>query len=541
MNQSQLTLYRADFTQSTPQITSIATTATTGETGLHDVFRVSGSNYLVSSRRADGTVPLRQFDSGSNVFTTRSDLPTGENRVSGRSFFAGSASPYSRSGILDALVYHNDFENGSAFLDDFTVGSLGTGSVSVVNGELQLNAGTSLGTSSHRSWVTTPATKLISQFNPKLSLNEGVLTWAWNQRNQDGAYNNAFSFGLTSLPDYYATSNFGYYLAGGGFVGNRMLFTRFANYQSSYGPITDYLVDISDGLSPGSEGAFRITFDPTTGLWNVYFEQGNTPPDPMTISNLIGSFTNEQFTSVNLPHLSFISTTTGHTWIDNFTFTVGAADLGNPMEEARKRIQVIQGEPAPAGFFHHVPDTDSFGSEVANPQVARHAAVTELGDFTAIANGTSTVIFASDGSVVTTLPHSGGLGFSPRARQLFLADPVTDQIRIFSTYDWSEITSIAIPGGLASVTGPFGEGNLEVRPDGLELALICSDGVRLFDLASLSTGDRLSVSELSPATLQADRGNPTPGASTTFTISNPGNSAIEWAVVSEVGWLNLSP
>ncbi|MEM7312761.1 MAG: hypothetical protein AAF497_06385, partial [Planctomycetota bacterium] len=535
VNNSQMRVYKTSFLSTHPTAQAAGSAPTTGETGFFDVFRVSNTKVLVSAQRVDGTVPLRDFNPSALTLTQRNDAPTADNRIATRTFFVGSAAPYSDSGGVVNLTYHTDFDGG---FGDFTSGSLGSGSVSHVGGEVQLNPGNGSG---NHAWIYARASDLIPEFDPKLANNLGEITWAWTMRNQDGGFNNVFRFDQSAMTDPFASSNFGYSLGGGGYVGDRMLFARQASASSPYGSVYDILLDETNGMPTNTEGAFRVTFDPSRGTWRVYFEQGATPPDPMLITNQIGTFSNQAFASVDLPYVTFSSATTGQTWVDNFTLAINSLDNLSATGTPRSRIHIVQGEPAAAGWFDYLAATNSFGPENADPQVSRFAATTNQGNFTAIANGTSTTVYSANGTQVTTLPYSGGLGFSPRARQLFVADAASDQIRVFSTIDWSEFTQMAIPGGLAASTGPFGQGNLKVRPDGLELALICEDGLRFFDIGQISTGDRPEISAPSPSTLVGAPGGPNEVLSSTFNLTNPSTNPMNWAAETDVPWLTFLP
>ena len=224
------------------------------------------------------------------------------------------------AGEAAVIIYHNDFSDGSNSLDDFTVGELGIAEVLVENGQLRINPGKNY---LNRGFVALNAPHVNSAYNAVLTSNTGMITWAFNISNLDGASNNVVGFHLFSTSDPSNSSGYGYSFLGGGLVGDRMRFSRSALTNSPFGSIFEPMIDTTNGLSTLPQiGAFRLTFEPIAGEWNLYFEQSTSVIDPLTVDTLIGTSINTGFAHENLPFVIFNSHTSGSAFIDNFTITV---------------------------------------------------------------------------------------------------------------------------------------------------------------------------------------------------------------------------
>ncbi len=232
----------------------------------------------------------------------------------------------------NSVSYSNNFENGMSSLDGFSIGEVGDGTLTVESGRLKLSPGSGY---LNRSYASFKPADFLPGFDPVLDSNTGLLTWAFNVSNEDGvSLNNMFAFEIGSESDPSDGSIFSYDFSGGGFVGDRMLVRNSAHANSPMGPESMVLVDEANGLEPGNEGAFRITFDPGNGRWDVYFEQSATPVDPLMVDSLLGSFTNTAYTGLELAWIIFNSQTNGHVYFDNFTFSIeGDASTRAPYSE----------------------------------------------------------------------------------------------------------------------------------------------------------------------------------------------------------------
>ena len=220
------------------------------------------------------------------------------------------------------VIYENDFSANS--LDDFIVGATGVATVNIYQGKLHISPGEMY---LNIGFVAIDLAAISSEYNPILDANPTKITWAFNISNIDGntcgACNNTFSFKLFSHPDPVNGSAYGYSFSGGGFVGNRMTLNQTALANSSFGPVNNIMIDITDGLGPlPSIGAFKITYDPNTGVWELYYEESTTTLDPMSITNMIGSSINNNFANQPLPYLIFSGMNTRQTFFDNLTITI---------------------------------------------------------------------------------------------------------------------------------------------------------------------------------------------------------------------------
>lgn len=216
-------------------------------------------------------------------------------------------------------IYSNDFSNSS--LDDFIIGEKGSAKVSIENGQLRINPGTGY---LNRGYVALNLPSISSDYSSRLSDNIAKVVFTFNLSNADsqvcGACNNLFDIKLFSHPDTHEPTAFGYSLSGGGYVGDRMFLARSALARSPYGPVNEIMSDISNGLSTlPSIGAFKLTYDPVTSLWELYFDHSIEAIDPTTLTNLIGTFSNEGFVDEPLPYLILGSESGDSAFFDNLT------------------------------------------------------------------------------------------------------------------------------------------------------------------------------------------------------------------------------
>lgn len=220
------------------------------------------------------------------------------------------------------VIYENDFSANS--LDDFIVVEIGVATVSISQGRLQITPGESY---LNRGFVAIDLAAISSEYNPVLDANITKITWAFNASNMDGstcgACNNTFGFKLFSHSDPSNASAYGYSFSGGGYVGNRMILSQSALAGSPHGPVNNIMIDITDGLGPlPSIGAFKITYDPNTSVWELYYEESTTTLDPMSITNMIGSSINNNFANQPLQYLILYGMNTQLTLFDNLTIAI---------------------------------------------------------------------------------------------------------------------------------------------------------------------------------------------------------------------------
>lgn len=219
----------------------------------------------------------------------------------------------------EVIIYENDFSNNS--LSDFIIGEIGDATVSISQEKLQINPGEGY---LNRGFVALDLNAISTEYKSRLDDNLAKITWAFNVSNVDGtvcgACNNLFGFYIYSFPDIHGNTAFGYRFTGGGYVGNRMLFSQNASASSLYGPVFNILIDITNGLGPmPTIGAFKITYDHHSSIWELYYEESLIEIDPMTITNMIGSIMDNSFSNEQLPYIMLSSENTSSTYFDNLT------------------------------------------------------------------------------------------------------------------------------------------------------------------------------------------------------------------------------
>src|SRR5688572_6849319 len=119
-----------------------------------------------------------------------------------------------------SILYSNDFDDASS-LDGFTIGQIGSGRVALDGGKLRIDPGPGY---LNRGFAALNVSG-IPDYNAVLASNPGILIWAFNVSNSDGAFdrNNVFRFGISSSPDAHDSAGLGYHLGAGGYVGDRMI------------------------------------------------------------------------------------------------------------------------------------------------------------------------------------------------------------------------------------------------------------------------------------------------------------------------------
>lgn len=157
-------------------------------------------------------------------------------------------------------------------------------------------------------------------FNPILDQNSGVVTWSINLSNQDGAFNNDFSFVLLCTEEDALNVNAkGYFFTGGGMVGNRMGIWRFDHALGEEVAV----IDIPSGLGPlPNKGSFRITYNPDNNEWALYGETGQEYVNPSTVSTFLGSAVDSTHTNIEAPYFGVRGHSTGVNYFDNILITV---------------------------------------------------------------------------------------------------------------------------------------------------------------------------------------------------------------------------
>ncbi len=225
--------------------------------------------------------------------------------------------------VVDTItIYSNDFS--SSVLTDFIVGEEGVAKVSVENGQLKIDPGDNY---LNRGYVSIDLPSIHSDYRSRLSLNEGKVVFSFNVSNIDaqvcGACNNLFYAKIRSDPDPSKPDGFGYSTRGGGLVQDRMEFIREAHANSPFGPVYEVIADISNGLSTlPSIGAFKVTYDPATKMWELYFDQSVEVIDPTTLTTLIGTFSNEGFVDEQLPYFILGSEVGDSAYFDNIKISL---------------------------------------------------------------------------------------------------------------------------------------------------------------------------------------------------------------------------
>ena len=217
------------------------------------------------------------------------------------------------------MIYSNDFS--SPALNDFIVGEIGSGKVAIDQGQLHLEPGEGY---LNRAFAALNLANLSGHYQSRLNDFPGKIIWAFNVSNVNGlvcgACNNLFMFNVYSSSDPSAPTGYGYNFSGGGFVGDRMMMRQLASANSPFGPVSEIMIDITNGLGNlPSIGAFKIIFDPSTSEWSLYYEVSNTVIDPLTITTLVGTSIQSGFTSELLPYLILGGQETASTYFDNLS------------------------------------------------------------------------------------------------------------------------------------------------------------------------------------------------------------------------------
>lgn len=177
---------------------------------------------------------------------------------------------------------------------------------------------------------------------------------------------------------------------------------------------------------------------------------------------------------------------TGNGLVGGITYF--AKNVSRPPGELSTESQwaVFQKSPASAGWFGYDEAGDSFLPERDHPNEQHFGAVNSGGTNYAVVDAGGTTVYFHDGTELASLDATGGVGFSPMAERLYAVDPGSDELKIYSTLNWQEVQSLPIEGGVDSNNGEiFGQGRLQVRPDGQEVAVTCREGIRFFDVGAL--------------------------------------------------------
>src|SRR5262245_48294453 len=205
-----------------------------------------------------------------------------------------------------AEVYFNGFANPITSLNGFVFGNTGSSQsqfgIGITNGQLQIAPGSP---EPSGAFAAINSSAFSSPYTSVLHNNPGLVTWAFNVWNQDGAFNNSFSFAIaSSAPDARIFTSSSYVFEGGGMVGDQMaLFRQIGS--GSGGPSFTPIISVANGLAPFPQvGSFRITLDPTTGRWNLYGVMGTVPVDPKSVTTLLGTAVDNTLTGISLPYLS---------------------------------------------------------------------------------------------------------------------------------------------------------------------------------------------------------------------------------------------
>ncbi|MEM9624170.1 MAG: hypothetical protein AAF993_21200, partial [Pseudomonadota bacterium] len=159
-----------------------------------------------------------------------------------------------------------------------------------------------------RGFVYLALSSVTGDYDDMLGNLSAPLELSFSVSNQDGeicgACNNSYNLALANLPDRADGRNFAYELSGGGFVGDRIRFSRRTNSRSPFGNTGEVLIEEIEGLGNTPEiGAFRIRYDPQSAEWQLFFEKGSDEIDPREITTLIGQVSDDTYADRPLPYL----------------------------------------------------------------------------------------------------------------------------------------------------------------------------------------------------------------------------------------------
>lgn len=224
--------------------------------------------------------------------------------------------------VNTVLIYVNDFSHNT--LSGFLVGEQGNAQVSIDQGQLRIDPGEGY---LNRGYVALDLSRVSPEYSVHLTDNPTKVIWTFNVSNIDGttcgACNNLFEFNIFSDPDPSAPTGFGYRLIGGGYGGSRVMLLQSALAFSPFGSVNNSIMDITDGLETlPTVGAFKLVYDPSTSLWELYYEESTVPLDPKEINTLVGSGINVGFESEQLPYLILGSYNTGTAFFDNLSIAL---------------------------------------------------------------------------------------------------------------------------------------------------------------------------------------------------------------------------
>ena len=219
-------------------------------------------------------------------------------------------------------IYSNNFDAGNSSL----AGLLRYGSqVSIENGQLKLAGGTGY---DDRAGAAIYLPGLSPEYKSTLSQNKGLITWAFNISNIDGAYNNLFRISPAySSNDLSYSSGYGYTFKGGGMVQERMYLNAVAYSNSPFGPVNQIMIDETDGIGTitnGKKGSVKITYNPAGQMWSLYAKESEQyfNPEMLSSEDLVGTAFNSTFTGQLLPYFVMDSYSTGAAYIDNLTISI---------------------------------------------------------------------------------------------------------------------------------------------------------------------------------------------------------------------------
>jgi hypothetical protein len=242
------------------------------------------------------------------------------------------------SAPAQTTLYFNDFSSPES-LQDFTIigeswvnytppplhtVAVENGQVKITSDELWPNGYPNPPVLIGRALLMKSYSDLGSGFTSIFSENTGIISWAFNVANQDGAGNNEFQFilGSTHQDPAGSIAPKGYYLWGGGGVRNTMVLSRFD--ASTGGHQSDIIAfGETEGLGTMPQmGSFRITFDPLTGEWKLFGTMDSSFENPMLVSTLLGSGVDSTYANMPLPYFGFGGNGTGVDIYDNVSITI---------------------------------------------------------------------------------------------------------------------------------------------------------------------------------------------------------------------------
>ncbi|UAY51961.1 beta strand repeat-containing protein [Ferruginibacter albus] len=308
-------------------------TDNTFQTGVSSITSISSSNtsQAITGLAGATTYYFRVFAVNTTGSSDASNVSAGVTTNFGpiavfTDNFNRANTTYSPGGT-PTMTYTGSFSSGASAT------AAGTGSVR----DLQITNGS--GGASGRSLVSGTLSTYGSPFNTALSANPGLITWTFNMRTSSssgGSFSSSSSAigtvlcGTTSTPltiSPATASGNGYALIS---ISNKTW--QLVHYTGGLANVTT--IGSSFGSSGGTDWMdFKVTYDPGSGLWNVYdTDNGSAFGDPTAATTQqVSSALDSTYASSAMTTFGFAlnySSTSGRTGdFDNYTVTVTPAPV----------------------------------------------------------------------------------------------------------------------------------------------------------------------------------------------------------------------